>query len=284
MTNLNSEMLLIVRQAAAEEQQSARKLLRGTDFDQMLSSIQGDAMSRLNGQLGASPLVNIRECKAGCSMCCLTVSVDATCLEALAIADHLRHKTPPERREQIIGRLEKSARRRENMNDQQRKNLRMACAFLNRDGMCSIYECRPLACAGVFSLSKRACEDAYEAEALAVQQVPVDQPAKFLTMGTSAGLQHALVEAGLDGNLYELHSAAYRAVITPNAARRFFQGEDIFAGCLCTDAHSPPRAAGGSQSSDHRVDAPTESAQPHFGKLGKEERKKRSRLLAKKRS
>jgi hypothetical protein len=62
-------------------------------------------------------------------------------------------------------------------------------------------------------------------------------------MGVSGGLQRTLVAAGLDGNLYELSSAVLCALETPRAVARFLQGEDLFANCICTDAHSPPRGA-----------------------------------------
>jgi len=274
MTKLSAEMLTLVRQAAAAEQAAAREMLRGGDLDSMVSTVQGDALDRLRGQTDRSPLAGVRECRAGCSMCCLTVQVDATCLEALAIAAHVLEHVDPERREVIVERLRKSAERREALSRQQRQQVRLACAFLDRDGLCSIYESRPLACAGVFSLSQQACDDAYQADALAVQQIPLDQPAKLATLGVSAGLQRALVEAGLDGNLYELHSAVYRAVTTAKAAERFFAGEDVFAGCLCTDAHSPPRLA-------EPAAQPEKSSRPHRRKLSKQERKQRKRLLAK---
>jgi hypothetical protein len=170
----------------------------------------------------------------------------------------------------------------------QRQKIRMACAFLDGDGLCSIYESRPLVCAGVFSLSQQACVDAYDAEQLDQQQVPLDQPAKLQTMGVSGGLQRALVEAGLDGNLYDLHSAAYRAVTTPNAAARYFAGEDIFAGCICTDAHSAPRKAQpalapGQRADDVAMGTSAPIPAPHFLAL-KKAKQKRRRLLERKRS
>jgi hypothetical protein len=100
-----------------------------------------------------------------------------------------------------------------------------------------------MACAGFFSLSREACEAAYHAADLAAAEVPTDRAAKAWTMGVSGGLQHALVAAGLDGNLYELNAAVLCALETPRAVDRWLAGEDVFARCLCTDAHSPPRVA-----------------------------------------
>jgi hypothetical protein len=129
------------------------------------------------------------------------------------------------------------------MSAAERSATRLRCGLLGDDGLCSVYEARPLVCAGVYSLSREACESAARQDDVAAQQVPLDRPAKAWTMGVSGGLQRALVEAGLDGNLYELKSIVLCALNTPDANRRWLAGEDIFANCVCTDAHSPPRFA-----------------------------------------
>ena len=264
-------MLAIVRQAAAAEQKAARKLLNSTVLPNELAKIHGDALSRLSSTNDASPLASARECGAGCAMCCLTVSVDATGLEAIAIADHMRRTMDAERIAIFERKLRLSTERRIKISQEQRKQVRMACAFLDGDGLCSIYESRPLACAGVFSMSRESCEDAYDADELAAQQIPLDQPAKLATMGTSAGLQRALVDVGLDGNLYELHSATYVALTTPNAAQRFFAKEDVFAYAICTDAHSPPRVAQADET--RRIDSSHQA-----GELKKRKRRSRQRV------
>jgi hypothetical protein len=40
-----------------------------------------------------------------------------------------------------------------------------------------------------------------------------------------------LKQARLDNTSYELHSVLQRALDTPDAAQRWVQGEDVFAGC-----------------------------------------------------
>lgn len=91
-------------------------------------------------------------------------------------------------------------------------------------------------------MSRAACDlAAADPHGQAAQQVPFDPHTKTWTMGVSGGLQRALVDAGLDGNLYELSSIVLRALEVPDAARRWLRREDVFRGCVCTDAHSPPR-------------------------------------------
>ena len=287
MSQIRDRMLAIVRQAAREQQAAAEKLLQHGNFKLHLQSIRDDAMHRLQVGLLRSESASQRECAAGCAMCCLTVAVDITPLEALAIAEHLQHHPDAERRTSLVERLRKNAERREQMTAEQRQPIRMACAMLDGDGMCSIYENRPLVCAGVFSLSRDACAEAYHADDLDQQRVPLDLPAKLHTMGVSGGLQRALIEAGLDGNLYEFHSATYRAVTTPEAADRYFAGHDIFAGCICTDAHSPPRAATPEKPTARRVDSadslPAHVLKgPHFA-AAKKTRQDRRRNLSRRR-
>jgi hypothetical protein len=49
--------------------------------------------------------------------------------------------------------------------------------------------------------------------------------------GVEEGLIHELASEGLDAKVYELNSALVTALETPDAARRWAQGEDVFAGC-----------------------------------------------------
>jgi Fe-S-cluster containining protein len=169
------------------------------------------------------------------------VTADITPLEAIVVAEHLQSHVAAARLAKIRERLSENARRRAAMTEAERASIRLRCGLLGEDGLCQAYEARPVVCAGVYSLSRSACESAAMSEELAGQQIPLDRPAKAWTMGVSGGLQRALVEAGLDGNLYELNSGVLCALETPDAAARWLAGEDVFACCVCTDAHSPPR-------------------------------------------
>jgi hypothetical protein len=45
------------------------------------------------------------------------------------------------------------------------------------------------------------------------------------------GVTEGLQQSRLDGKSYELHSIVQRVLDTPEAAQRWVQGEDVFAGC-----------------------------------------------------
>lgn len=223
------------------------------DVIDLLRVIQPDPLS----EKLAAPL---RACGQGCSACCFTVAIDVTPLEAIAAAEYVRECLPEQKVEAIKERLHKLSLRRAMMTREETQTRRLGCGLLGSDGACMVYPARPLVCAGVHSFDRAACESAAESIEL-VQldaQIPIDRAAKASTMGISGALQRALVEQGLDGNLYELNSAVLCALSAENAWRRYLAKEDLFASALCTEAHSWPRFA--------RTDAPhkKEAAKPHF--------------------
>ncbi len=231
----------LFQSAANQQQHAAARTLRDCKWPILVQQLASEARERVSTGIAASPLAVLRECRAGCSMCCRTVAVDVTPLEAIVVAEYLVERYSNAELAPIRERLRINADRRRTMTADERRRVRMPCALLNEQNLCSVYEARPLACAGFFSLSLSACEQAYVHQDLSQQQVPQDQHAKTWTMGVAGGLQHALVDAGLDGNLYDLHSAVLCALDTPKAAMRWLSAEDIFVDCVCTDAHSPPR-------------------------------------------
>jgi Fe-S-cluster containining protein len=249
------ELLL---QAAGEERRAALRLLQRPELRDLTQRLTDDARRRVDRGAERSPLAVLRQCAAGCCSCCWTPVVDVTPLEAIVVAQHLRRSLRADELEQTLERLRKHSIMRQGLSPAERPLARIRCAMLGDDGLCTVYEARPLVCAGVFSLSRQACEQASANTADAAAAVPLDRPAKAWTMGVSGGLQHALVEAGLDGNLYELHGAVVRALERPDTAARWLRGEDAFSGCLCTDPHSPPR-----RKPNQRIDEP-EASRPHL--------------------
>lgn len=258
----------------AEEETAARRSLARQPTENDAIELLAAARRRLAHRTSDSPLATLRACSAGCSACCLSVSVDITPLEALAVAQHLRNQHSPERLEQIRARLAANVARRKQTPPDQQRQLRLPCGLLGPDGMCQTYDARPLVCAGVFSLSSVACGQAVATDqpALTAAAVPLDRPAKAAAMGSSGGLQRALSQAGLDGNLYELNSIVLQALDTPDGLRRWLRGEDIFKPCICTDRHSPPRLP----RLHLRIDAP-ESPRHAPTKLERAKRRKRQR-------
>lgn len=184
-----------------------------------------------------------RECRAGCSGCCLSAQVDVTGIEAIAVSDYLQMCVDAQALSQIKSRLERVTQRRIDQMRGLARQLPLACSMLGEDGRCMVYPIRPIICSGVFSTSRDSCLDA-ERTAKAgdfSSTIPLDNDAIQATGGISGTLQRILVEHDLDGNLYEFNSAVLTAMGEKNALNRFLAGEDLFYDAICTDAHSPPR-------------------------------------------
>lgn len=231
----------LLAQASQDVRRLIGELLRSARPQQIVTALSQTAHQNLEQGVNASPLVVLRQCGSGCSACCHTISADITPLEAIVVAEHLLSTADASTLHRVKSRLHLNTVLRANMTAEQRARTRLPCGLLGDDGLCSVYAARPLVCAGVFSLSKAACEASARHEELAQQNIPLDRHAKAWTIGVSGGLQHALVAAGLDGNLYELNSIVLCALVTEGVAERWLRGEDVFAHCVCTDAHSPPR-------------------------------------------
>lgn len=95
-------------------------------------------------------------CKAGCGHCCHQV-VGISVPEALAIFEHLRRTRSGAELEQLKARVDTLHERARTRSVAERFSADLPCAFL-RDGSCSIYEVRPLACRGANSLDASDCE------------------------------------------------------------------------------------------------------------------------------
>jgi len=229
----------IFSRASREQFEAASRLVAGRWTRQSARQLVDDARARLLAEVGQSPLALVRQCGAGCSACCETCPVDVTPLEALVLAESIRESFSPDEQTELRQRLRKNTLRARRELARAGHAPRLKCAMLDQRGQCRAYAARPLVCAGIFSLSRKACLNAPPGGGAA--SIPLDRPAKVFAMGTSGALQRTLVGAGLDGNLYELNSALLRALTLPDAFEKWLSREDVFAGCICTDAHSPPR-------------------------------------------
>lgn len=236
----SSAISAVFHQAASEARSLVEQLVRqeGESLDWI------DDLRQLQGRyLDKSPQKVQRDCRSGCSACCMTVQVDITPIEAIAVSDYLKSYLDQAALNKVEQRLVRVTQRRIAQIRAQAPPKPLACAMLDMDGRCQVYPARPVICSGVFSLNHHACNQAQEnAEAGDyTPTVPLDKDALQATGGISGTLQRVLVEKGLDGNLYELNSAILVALRTPQVLTRFLAREDIFRQAICTDAHSPPR-------------------------------------------
>lgn len=229
--------------AATHQVASVRATLQGPHSQQAVLAMVAAARRRIDREAAESPLADMRQCSPGCTACCHTVTTDCTPLEALALAVHLRDTLSPDDLNAVMLRLAEVTHQRSRMTPAQRSTTRLRCGLLNDQGRCAGYAARPLACAGAFSFCRQTCHAAWHEPELVSATATLDHALKVWTMGISGGLQRALAEAGYDANLYELNSILLRALDHPRALELWLAQEDVFAECLCTDPHSPPRKA-----------------------------------------
>ncbi|WP_158265245.1 YkgJ family cysteine cluster protein [Blastopirellula marina] len=224
------------REARGLVEQLVRKKGESLDWVDDLRQLQEHFMDK-------SPQKAQRDCRSGCSACCMTVQVDITPIEAIAVRDYMKSYLDQEALQKVEQRLVHVTKRRIAQIRAQAPATPLACAMLGMDGRCQIYPARPVICSGVFSLDHYSCDEARENAQGGDYSptVPLDNDALQATGGISGTLQRVLVEKGLDGNLYELNSAVLVALRTPNVLARYLAKEDLFRSAICTDAHSPPR-------------------------------------------
>ena len=169
------------------------------------------------------------QCRAGCFFCCyLPVAVSAP--EALLIAAYLRDTIPEPELITVMEQVRATVGRVRPLTIEAHAEAKIPCSLLKADGHCSVYPVRPVKCRGWTSHDRDRCETAFHGSPWR-ETVPVNMFILALGNGTADGLKRGLGAATLDECTYELNSAILRALETPDAATRWVQGEDVFAGC-----------------------------------------------------
>jgi len=162
--------------------------------------------------------------------------VDVSVPEAIGIADFVRARFSEPQIDALRRRLEVNEQKIRPLSQEEHTKTNVRCAFLNDDGTCSIYEARPLACASFTSKSRARCEDIYNHPSDLSRRVPQDHEATAWSSGIRMGLSVGLLKARkVEFRIYELHSAALRALDDPKAAAKWAQGTSVFADCILRD-------------------------------------------------
>jgi hypothetical protein len=169
-------------------------------------------------------------CAAGCAFCCYH-PVDITPPEAFAIVAYLRTALSVVAQEAAYGRIATQAERIRRLSYEEHAQARLPCALLV-DGQCTVYPCRPFACRAWNSTSAAECEAIFTHGNPVTRLPPLDMRTYEVIWDAARGMTEGLQQCRLDGTAYELHSIVQRVWDTPEAARRWAQGEAVFAGCV----------------------------------------------------
>jgi len=168
-------------------------------------------------------------CAPGCAFCCYH-PVDITPPEAFAIVAYLRTTRTSAAGEAASARIAAQADRIRGLSYEEHAQARIPCALLV-DGRCSVYPRRPFACRAWNSTSAARCETIFTHGNPVTMIPPLDMRTYEAVWEVAHGVTDGLQQRRLDGKSYELHSLLQRVLDTPEAAQRWVQGEEVFAGC-----------------------------------------------------
>ncbi len=154
--------------------------------------------------------------------------IGVTAPEVLAIADELRRTKSNRETQRIRDRVAENAKAAAGFDHEQYERAHLVCPLLDKDESCAAFDSRPLHCRGwcLFSGEEgdRCLMDAGGAGS-------VDSHAYTVGRGMEEGLSQGLESAGLDGSVFELNSALFTALDTPDAAAQWADGKPVFSGC-----------------------------------------------------
>ncbi len=103
------------------------------------------------------------DCKRGCSWCCHQLVVMTNRADGIRMLDAAYRDFSAEEFAQLELKLREQTEQISRMSHEQAETRRWTCPFL-KDGSCSIYDVRPIACRSVSSRDARCCEAMMSAE------------------------------------------------------------------------------------------------------------------------
>ena len=162
-------------------------------------------------------------CAKGCSHCC-TAWVSVSAPEALYLA-----KLITAMGQAAIDKIRAAHAATREFAFEVRIQHPHACPMLE-DNLCTIYENRPKSCRQAASFDRDACARAFHN--LTTETIPTPVMYGGTRAMYSAALYAALSRAALENGSYEFSAAITRVLDTPDAERRWLEGEVIFDGVL----------------------------------------------------
>lgn len=209
---------------------------RATALDALLHIAWGSFDHNVDQQARELPAV---DCARGCATCC-TLRVTATAPEALMLARFIRaiHPALKARGIDLPGRVAGADVLTQGLGEPQRVAARHRCPFIAQ-GVCVIYQVRPLACRGLASYDRKACAQAASGRAAAI---PYSQPHMRVRSLVQNAMQSALRDARLPWASYELNQALTMALSEANVEARWLGGEDVFAPAQVKDVDAADMA------------------------------------------
>ena len=162
-------------------------------------------------------------CAQGCSHCC-TAWVSVSAPEALYLA-----KLVTAMGQAAMDKVRAAHAATREIEFEVRIQHPHDCPML-KDNLCTIYENRPNSCRQAVSGNKDACARAFRN--ITNETIPTPVMYAGTRAMCSAALYAALSRSALENGSYEFSAAITRVLDTPDAERRWLEGEAIFNGVL----------------------------------------------------
>jgi hypothetical protein len=210
--------------------QQAPRLLTTRSTPETVFAMVDEIAQHARAQVEQSVERAMHACTAGCTFCC-HLPVDVTVPEALYMAVYLRQTLSPEALVALRERIAATAARIHSLSYEDHTQARIPCALL-LDGICMVYAKRPFACRAWTSTSRDLCENIFQHGDPVTMLPPLDMSVYEAVWELAQGLVDRLKQARLDSHTYELHSILLRVLELSDAAERWLQHDDVFAGCL----------------------------------------------------
>jgi len=134
-------------------------------------------------------------CVAGCSMCCSNYEVHASPLEVIWVADHINANFSPDLRQTIAERVRQTAKEKKQYTGDIQPLY--PCPLLNpEDGLCMVYNRRPLVCRGHNSIDVNPCQKRFESGREGVETIFGSSSQRLPAHAALTGIRMAFVEQG----------------------------------------------------------------------------------------
>jgi Fe-S-cluster containining protein len=179
------------------------------------------------------------DCHKGCATCC-TLRVTATAPEVLMLARFIRavHPGLMQRGVDLPKQVAEADSKTQGIGETDRVSVRQRCPFIAQ-GVCVIYQVRPLACRGLASYDRHACAQAASGK---IDAIPYSEPHMRVRSVVQNAMQSALRDARLAWGSYELNQALTMALADASLEARWLAGEDVFASAQVSEVDATEMA------------------------------------------
>jgi Fe-S-cluster containining protein len=208
-----------------------------TLLDALLHVAWGSFEHNVDAQCQGLPEI---DCSKGCATCC-TLRVTATAPEVLMLARFIQtlHPALLARGIDLPAQVAAADHHTQGLGEAGRVEARKRCPFIAQ-GVCVIYQVRPLACRGLASYDRKACAQAASGK---IDAIPYSEPHMRVRSLVQNAMQSAMRDANLAWANYELNQALTMALKDPSLLTRWLAGDDVFASAEVREVDTAEMAA-----------------------------------------